>query len=192
MNKTNILKIYESSQTVFTLKDIALILKETNLNTLKSNLNYYIKTGKLISLHRGIYAKNKDYNKLELATKIYTPSYISFETMLYAEGLIFQYYDAFYAASYLSRKLVIDNIQYVFRKIKNEILTNQKGLIVNNNYYSAAKERAFLDMLYLYKDYYFDNLKSLDWELCFEILPIYKNSRLSKTVNRLYKETKND
>lgn len=191
MGKTNILRIYESPQTVFNLKDIALILGETNLDILKSSLNYYVKTGKLLSLRRGIYTKNGGYDRLELATKIYTPSYVSFETVLYAEGLMFQYYDSFYSASYLSRTITINSEQYVFKKIKDEILLEQKGSILVGNYYKASKERAFLDTLYLYKDYYFDNLQPLDWKKCFDILPIYKNLRLTKTVNNIYKENKN-
>jgi hypothetical protein len=55
----------------------------------------------------------------------------------------------------------------------------------------ATKERAFLDTLYINSDYQFDNLRSVNWEKVFEILPIYFNKRLEKEVNGLYK-TVND
>jgi len=182
MKKFDILVIYRLKNTVFTTKDIALIWRETNLDTIKARINYYVKKGKLYAIRRGIYAKDKNYNKLELATKIYTPSYISLETVLQKEGVIFQYYKAIHVISYLSREIICDNQKYIFRKIQNEVLINNLGIKREENYFMATKERAFLDALYLYKNYHFDNLKSLNWGLCFEIAPIYKSKKLIKLL----------
>jgi hypothetical protein len=38
---------------------------------------------------RGIYAKDKDYDKVELAGRIFTPGYVSFETVLVRSGINF-------------------------------------------------------------------------------------------------------
>jgi len=47
-------------------------------------------TGYVVSFNRrGIYAKDKNYDRLELANRIYTPSYISLETVLSREGIVF-------------------------------------------------------------------------------------------------------
>lgn len=191
MKNSFILRLYKSQNTIFTAKDIALLWRETNLDILKSRINYYIKTKKLTPVRRGIYAKDENYDKLELATNIYTPSYISLETILQREGMIFQYYQTIFVASYLSRELEIKNQKYAFKKIKNEILINSTGVDKKNNYFEASKERAFLDTLYLYRDYHFDNLKPLDWDMAFEILPIYGNKRMLKRANLLYKENNN-
>src|SRR6056297_3010887 len=104
MKKTNlnIEKIYKSTQTVFTTKDISLIWDNNNLDKIKSSLSYYTKKGKLYRIRKGIYAKDKNYNKFELATKIYTPSYISLETVLAKNDIIFQYYKTIFVVSYLS------------------------------------------------------------------------------------------
>ena len=182
MKKFDILDIYRAKNTVFTAKDISLIWKETDLDTIKARINYYVKRGKLYSPRRGIYARDKNYNKLELATKIYTPSYVSLETVLQREGIIFQYYQAIFVISYLSREIFCDNQKYIFRKIKNEALVNNLGIERKENYFIATKERAFLDALYLYKDYHFDNLRSLNWDFCFEIVPIYKSKKLIKLL----------
>lgn len=190
MKNFSILEIYKLPNTVFTAKDIALLFGETDLNIIKSRLNYYVRTKKLIPLRRGIYAKNENYDKFELATKIYTPSYISLETVLRQEGILFQYYEAIFVVSYLSREIVCDAQKYIFRKIKSEILTNLAGMEKKENYFIATKERAFLDTLYLYKSYHFDNLKPLNWELCFKILSVYENKRMLKTVDLLYRESK--
>ena len=185
MKKRGILDIYRSNKTVFSFKDLSLILNETNENYLKSKIYRYVKTGKLYRLRRGIYAKDKNYNKFELATKIYTPSYISFETVLSKVGVIFQYYSQIFVASYLSREITIDNQVYSYKKIKDDILTNSCGIENKENYSIASPERAFLDILYLYKDYHFDNLSSLDWEKVYKILPIYgKGEVLKKRVEK--------
>lgn len=190
MKRFDISKVYHSKNTVFTTKDIALIWKETDLNTLKARVNYYVKTGRLYSLRRGIYAKDKNYNKFELATKIYTPSYISLETVLLKERVIFQHYKDIFVVSYLTREIVCDNERYVFKKIKNSVLTNSLGIKKKENYSIATKERAFMDTLYLYKDYHFDNLESMNWENCFQILPLYDNKTLAKRLNSYYKNVK--
>jgi len=45
-------------------------------------------------------------------------------------------------------------------------------------YVIASRERAFLDALYLYKRYHFDNLSEINWGNCFEIAKIYENESL--------------
>lgn len=188
MKKSEILQIFRSNNTVFTFKDISLIWGETNIDLIKSKINYYVKKGELYPLRRGIYAKDKNYNKFELATKIYTPSYISLETVLQKEGVIFQLHKTIFVISYLSREITCDKENYSYKKIKNEILTNSLGLESKENYFIATKERAFLDVIYLYGTMQFDNLKSLNWKLCFDIAPIYENKNLFKRLNSFYKD----
>ena len=77
-----IAKLYQSPKTILTNKDLALIWQENNQLSLNAKTAYYVKRKVLIRLTRGIFAKNKDFNPKELATSIYTPSYISFETVL--------------------------------------------------------------------------------------------------------------
>lgn len=191
MGKFDILEIYRSRKTIFTTKDIALFWKETNLDTIKARVNYYVKKGKIYSPRKGIYAKDKDYERFELATRLYTPAYISLETVLQREGIIFQYYRAIFVVSYLSREMSCDGQEYTFRKIKDEVLHSPSGVKMTENYSIASKERAFLDALYLYQDYHFDNLSSIDWDMCFQILPVYDNRRLLKHFDSQYKIFKN-
>jgi len=186
MKETGIIRLLREKNSVFTFKEIALILEETNLELLRSKINYYVKTGKLYRVRKGIYAKDKNYDRVELATKIYTPSYISFETVLVHVGVIFQFYSQIFVASYLTREIMVDNQKICYRKIKDSILTNKKGLEFRNNYWVASPERALLDTLYLNKDYYFDNLSPLNKEEILKILPIYNNKALEEKVKKLY------
>ncbi len=180
--------IYGSKQTVFTSMEIALLIGEKSMDNLKSKLSYYVKTGKLMRLRRGLFIKNKDYNKNELAVRIYTPAYLSFETILAREGVTFQYYESIFVASYLSREIIVGENKITYRKLKNEVLTNKKGLIDRGYYFEATKERAFLDRLYLFPDYSFDNLRGIDWDVCRDIVPIYKSKKLKKTLEKYQKE----
>lgn len=188
MRRFDILEIYKLPNTVFTTKDVAIRFGETDLNIIKARLNYYVRTKRLIALRRGVFAKDKDYDKFELATKIYTPAYISLETVLQREGMIFQYYRTIFVVSYLSREIVVDGTTYLYRKIKDRVLTNLAGIETKDRYFIASRERAFLDVLYLYGSYHFDNLGPLNWDLCFQILPIYENKALGRRLNRLFKE----
>jgi hypothetical protein len=173
--------ILKSKNSVFSFKDISLLWRESN-NTTRKRINYYLKNKKLYRIRKGFYAKDEDYNKNELATKIYTPSYISFETILSKEGIIFQYYHQISVASYLTREIEVDKQIYSYRKIKDSILTNDLGIEHKDNYSIATPERAFLDMIYLNKNYYFDNLSVLNWNKVIEILPIYSNKRMEKEI----------
>lgn len=188
MEKADILSILRADRTVFTFKEILLASGETRPNLLIRRLSYYVKKGELHSIRRGLYAKDKNYNKRELATKIYTPSYVSFETVLRDAGMIFQYYDTIFVASYITREIVADNQPFAYKRLKDHILTNPAGIDVKDNYSIASPERAFLDTLYRTKDYYFDNLRSLNWDKVFELLAIYKNNRMEKKVKQVLKK----
>lgn len=178
MEKASLLNILRGKNTVFTFKDVLLASGETNAALLRRRINYYVQAKEIYPLRRGIYAKDRNYDRLELANKIFSPSYISFETVLAKEGIIFQHYDRLFAASYLTREIMCDGGIYSFRRLKNTILTNSLGIEIKPNYSMASKERAFLDTLYLNPKYHFDNLSTLDWNKCREILPIYGNEAL--------------
>ena len=190
MEKASILSILREGNTVFTFKDILLSSGETNTYLLKRRINYYVKNKELYPIRKGIYAKDKNYDRLELANKIYTPSYISLETVLSREGIVFQHYDQIFLVSYLTREITCDRQKYAFRKIKDTILTNSLGLEKKGNYFIASRERAFLDTVYLNKNYYFDNLSLLDWDRCFEILYIYENKAMEKRLNSYHEMAK--
>lgn len=186
-------RILRADQTIFSFKELRLLFKTKDAATLKSALNYYVKHGELYHIRRGLYAKNSDYDCFELATKILSPSYISFETVLRSAGIVFQYYSQIFVASYQSRDIICDGQTYRFRTIKPTILTNSLGIEILQEYSIASAERAFLDVVYRNKQYHFDNLEPLDWDKVYEILPIYgSNQSMKKRVDRYYELCKKE
>ena len=165
--------------------------REMNSNLAKKRLYRYVKNGTLLQIRKGIYAKDEEYDRMELANKIYTPSYISFETVLTREGIVFQHYDSIFAASYLSREITAGGQTYVFRKIKDRILTNSLGLADHGRYFMASKERAFLDTVYLNRNYHFDNLSGIDWNKCLDLIPLYKNTAMENRLKSYQKQAHN-
>lgn len=183
--KDIILELYQRPQTIFTFKEISLMFKDLSYQSLKDRLSYAVRAKKILRLRKGVYAK-MDFNFYELANKLYTPSYISLETVLKKEGIIFQEYKTVFVISYLTRKIAINQRSIFYRKIKNEILLEKEGIIEENNYFIAIKERAFLDALFLYKNYHFDNLQPLNWEKIHRLKKIYQSRALEKRVKEYY------
>ena len=184
--KDIVLAIYKESRTVFRLNDIAMLINESDFQSLNKKLNYYVHTGKLHSPRKGIYAK-PGYNPEELACRIFTPSYISLQYVFQKAGIVFQYDSRITSVSYLSRVIEIGNQPFIYRKIKGSTLINTKGIVMQKNHINiASAERAFLDFLYLEKDYHFDNLNPLNKEFVYELLPLYQSKALTISVKKLF------
>lgn len=184
--------LLRSKQTVFSTTDVAIIWQENNRPNLNERLSYYASKNMLHRIRSGFYAKDKDYNRYEFATKLYSPSYIGLNTVLGLEGINFQYYSSIFIVSKVSRELKIDGQNYIYKKIKDEILVNTQGLKKMDYYYQASKERTILDVMYLYGDFYFDNLLGIDWDQCFELVKIYSKKSMVKRLNSYYKDFKEE
>jgi len=179
--------LLRSPKTIFSIQDVSLMWGEENEITISIRLNKYVKVGKLIRVRRGLYVKDKNYDRFELATRIYTPSYVSFETVLTREGVNFQYYGNVFTASYINREISVGEQKITFVRMKDYVLSNTTGIEHKEGYAIATRERAFLDRVYVSRDYHFDNLANLNWDKVFEILPIYHNKRLDKKIKEYFK-----
>lgn len=182
--------LLRSPNTVFSTKEVALLWREADASAVSDRLKSYVSAGKLVRVRRGLYAKDKNYNRAELAIRIYTPAYISFETVLARTGVVFQYYGNIFVATYISREIIADGQKVSLVRIKDFVLSNTAGITHQGCVSVASTERAFLDRLYVSKEYHFDNLDALDWDKIFELLPIYRNKRLEEKVRKYYKSIK--
>jgi len=85
----------------------------------------------------------------------------------------------------LSRSVDVEGRTYAYRKIKGEILVVTQGIVQIDNVNIATPERAFLDLLYLDKEYYFDNLNPLVKDLITQFLPAYKSKTLTARAEKM-------
>jgi hypothetical protein len=186
MTNQLLLELYKHPGTVFTLKEASLLVPAIPYSNLKRRIAYLAKTGALRRLSHGIYGK-EGYNKLELANKLYAPSYVSLETVLRQAGVVFQFYEAIFSVSYVSRSVTVDGKIFQYRQMNKRILLDKQGLSEQDSVTMASPERAFLDAVYLYKDYHFDNLGALNWDKVQSLQAIYQNKQLQKRVKQYYK-----
>src|SRR3989338_5802386 len=186
MDNDFILQLYSRPESVFTIDEISQLIPDISYKSLRDRLYYFTKIGKLKRLHHGIYAK-KEYNPFELANKVYKPSYVSLETVLVKGGVVFQHYETTFLVSYLTRAIKINSTDIQYRQIKGDVLTNTQGIEQKTGYFIATLERAFLDAVYIYKNYHFDNLGAIHWEKVESLKKIYKSKAFEKRVENYYK-----
>jgi predicted transcriptional regulator of viral defense system len=171
------------NQTVFTLNDIATITGKQADGNLISSIHYYVKTGQLIRLSKGIYALEKDYSIWEFANKLRKPSYISFYTILQSSGIIFQPYYTIFLACNRSEEIKKGNNIFKYRKLKNDILLNTTGIEEKDGVMVATQERALLDKVFLDKEEYFDNLRRIDWKFAKRLNEeVYQSKKIEKFI----------
>ena len=180
-----ILKLAISKKSVFTADELALAWKITNKNVLLVTINRSIKNGFLKKIRRGVYLLDeKKVNVFELACKLKKRSYISFETVLSKEGIIFQWQDKVFLASDRASEIENKYGKFVYRKIPDRVLYSNDGIINKGNYFIAAKERALCDKVYKDGISYFDDLSGIDRKKIFRIAKLY-NKRLEKDIRKI-------
>ena len=184
----NLLKLKPNDKSLFTTSEIGQLLNINDKQRLYSFLKYGTSNADLTRITRGIYSLTKDFSTLELGNKLRQPSYISLYTILQKNGVIFQNYEDIYLISNRTDTITIGKNVFVYKKIKDKILYNNIGIATENHITIATSERAICDLIYLGFDYYFDNLRQIDFQLISEL-----NESLYKTreIEKFIKLTKN-
>jgi len=169
----NISILIKTSKTVFSLEELQKLFTIPTKKGLESFLYRAKKNNILQNPYQGFWAL-PNYNPLELACKIKKQSYISLETVLFKEGISFQYYgNTISCTSTDSRTYTIDGKTYAFYKIKSDILNNPIGIRDHEHYRIATPERALCDYIYLHPNAGIDNPSGINKIRLKQILPIY-------------------
>jgi hypothetical protein len=83
-----------------------------------------------------------------------------------------------------SDQLVVHDQRYIYRKIQDEILLNPLGLDIIGFVTKAILERAICDKIYLDGEEYFDNLRSVNWDLMRTLnTTLYHDKNIEKFIN---------
>lgn len=150
------MKLYELQEKLAQLKyftplDIKRFAKLTD-GSIRKIIWRYTKKGIFAKLRNNLYMfKNNEKPSLwRIANKIYSPSYISFETVLSYYGIIPEtVYAITSATSKITRKFSVLDNEFVYKKIKIEAFTGYRTVKIDDKTVLVAEpEKALADYLY--------------------------------------------
>lgn len=178
-------QLYKTGKTVFSIRDLRVLWREPRAEALRAKAKYYVRTGRLLPLRRGVYAFTKEYNHFELAQVLIAPSYISLESALRHHGLLFQFNTTITCIAGYTRSIAIDGRTYEYHKIRNDVLSSPLGIESKRHYMIASPERAFCDAVYL--GYSPSTEESHKWnsDLLEKLVSLYNVPRVSGAVSHL-------
>jgi len=141
-------ELYEAPIKLFTIKMLKETLETANEMTFFNTVRRLVRSGVLKKIERGKYRlANSSDTSFMLASFLYTPSYISFETALNYSGILSQFpYEITSATTKKPMKKIIDQKVYSYTRIKKSLYwgyTKEKQSLI------AEPEKALLDQLYL-------------------------------------------
>ncbi len=159
-------ELAKMGEQVFHTSDLANLWAIKNKNTLYMTLSRYHKRGLLNRIYKGLYSL-QTVDKIDpylLGIKALNKfAYLSCETVLADNGIIFQSSDSISLVSSQSKKFSIAKNNYQSRQLQDKYLFNTAGIKLKDGYYQATTERAVADMLYFNPYYYFDAAKLINW-----------------------------
>lgn len=159
-------------EVLFHAGDLANLWQIKNKNTLYTTLKRYTQKGLLHRIHKGFYSlKNpRDIDPALLGIRSLNGfAYLSTETVLAREGIIFQSPSAITLIGSKSEKFSLGGNFYIVRQLSDKYLFNSSGIGLADGYYRAEPERAVADLLYFNPDYYLDGEDLVDWKKVDEI-----------------------
>lgn len=169
----NLTTLIKTQKTIFTFQEVKNFLKIPTDAGVKSFLQRAKANQSLYNHYKG-YRALPNYNPYELACKIKSGSYVSCETVLFKDGVFFQFYgNTISCICDDSRKYKIDGNAVIYYKIKSEIFKNPIGIKDYKNYRIATPERALCDYIYLNPNGTIDAPESINMTRISQILPIY-------------------
>lgn len=178
--------LLSSSQTVFTVDDLAVLWQMSDRSRLWESIKYYLRTNRLHSIQRGVYALSEDYSPFEAAVKLFPPAYISYTSALAYHGAFFQYSSEIHVMAQASKRLKVMSGQvFIYHQLKNYILLNQMGIEKLDGYWMATLERAICDTSYLVPSFVFEHLDNVNPQILEQLSKLYGNKSLQNRIKRI-------
>jgi len=148
---------------------LASILVANGYSGINDKINKLKKDGLLQTLKRGLYLHKSPFvnniiSKEIIANTLLSPSYVSFDYVLYFYGLIPEsVYDVTSATTKRSKNFTTDVGTFSFKQVKKELYPI--GLKIesakNGNFIIASKEKALCDKIYYTKDIHIASKKAM-------------------------------
>ncbi len=166
IKQNRFLSIAKLAIPVFHTDDLARIWGINNRNTLLTSLKRYVESGLIYRLYRGLYSIKPvaELDPLLLgAQAINSYCYLTGETILAKQGVIFQQIGYFTFVGKKTKRFKIGNYKYYCRQLKDGFLYNDIGIDKTGKFNLATPERAVADILYFNPRYHFDNPGAINW-----------------------------
>lgn len=162
-NKQKVL--LQSNKRIFQTSDLALLWDVQNRNTLLKTIERYIKNGIFFRIYKGLYSTLplNDLNKYEVGCAVGGPfSYISAESILAKEGIIFQNIEKVTLFGKREKEITIGGTTYLCRYLNDKYLLNRAGIEDDKHYSVATVQRALVDIRHINPKFFVDNNLSID------------------------------
>ncbi len=161
-----IAQLVQKNERIFHTKDLALLWKIKNSNTLHVTISRYCSKKILFRIYKGLYSliPVSQLDPFLVGIKaIHQYAYVSTETILFQFGFFPQLAPYISLISPVSKKIRIEKWWFRSRKLKDEFLYNPEGIYEKDGVKFATLERAVADMLYFNPHYYIDSFQQLNW-----------------------------
>ena len=160
-------ELLQLKRKVFHTNDLAILWGITNKHNLYMTITRYIDRGVLFPVYKGLYSTVPiaSLDPLELGVGIiHRYTYLTMESVLSLAGIISQrVLDYTYVADQ-SRRVLVGEWSFRFRKLKVDYLYHPAGIEKQYGTFIASTERAVADMLYFNPKYTFDIPESINFE----------------------------
>ena len=175
-------------------------------DSMRRQLDRWVKSGRLIQLRRGVYSVAPPYraeapHPFLVANHLRKPSYVSLQSALSYYGMIPEFVPA--ATSVTTgrpEELQTPLGRFVFRHVKNTAFFgyHQKEISRGQSVFLASPEKALLDLLYLtpgsdspefLEELRFEPMDHFDWEVLHRHAERLKNQKLERAVELLSRMT---
>lgn len=135
------------NKSYFNVADLEKVLN-LKRDSLYVTLNRLVHSGVLVRLGKNIYSLFTESVDIEkIANELYFPSYLSFEQALSQYSILSQIpYAQTFATIRPAKKMVIAGVSIEYSHLKKELFF---GYLLINGKYTAEKEKALLDELYM-------------------------------------------
>lgn len=139
-------KLKSCDKSFFSLNDLSKFFS-IGRNSLKVSLNRQVKNGKIIRLKKNVYVSpGKIYDIKKIASELYPPCYLSFESALNEYGVLSQIpYALTFATTNKSKRMTLAGQEIEFRQIKKRLFFGYK---LEGGLFVAEREKALTDQLY--------------------------------------------
>lgn len=191
-------KLKEKKITVFTPLEFKRVF-DVSPYAVQWFIKTHTKKGLFVKLRSGLYIlADFPSNHYLIANRLYEPSYISFDAALSFYGVIPEtIYTITSATTKTTREFKVENIHFVYHKLKKEVFTGYKGIkYLDNTILIAEPEKALADYLYFValkkRGLHYErlDLKKIKKAKLLGYVKLFKQPKMIKLVKKLYAESR--